>query len=275
MTETSPAHSPAPTTFLFVPGDRPDRFDRAMSSGADAVVLDLEDGVAPAQRPEARRNVVSWLEAGHPAIVRISASDSPDHPLDVRALQGAATELMLSKAETPAQAQSLTATMGTGVAVIALIETARGVLHASEIAAADGVTRLALGNIDLATELGVEADDRYALLAARSALVLASSSAGLIGPVDGVTTSLRDAEVIEGDASHAASLGFRGKLCVHPNQVGAARAGFVPSTDHVQWATAVLAATSEGEARSVGGAMVDRPVEAKARDVLRRAGLLR
>jgi len=259
------------TTFLFVPGDRPERFDRAAGSGADVVILDLEDGVAPAHRRAARQNAVTWLEAGHRAVVRVNARDSDEHGADLRALCGVATHLMLSKTESAAQARSVATDMGHDVAVIALIETARGVMAAPDIAAADVVIRLAFGNVDLAAELGVDADDRSALLTARSLVNLASASAGLSGPIDGVTTSLDDAEVIGSDSAHAASLGFRGKLCIHPRQLEAARSGLGPSAAQVMWARRVLATASQGEARALDGAMVDRPVEEKARDILRRA----
>jgi citrate lyase subunit beta/citryl-CoA lyase len=152
-----------------------------------------------------------------------------------------------------------------------IIETARGVAEAGNIAAGDVVIRLALGNMDLATELGIEPDDRSAMLTVRPLLHLASAAAGIYGPVDGVTTSLDDADAVLSDSSHAASLGFRGKLGIHSRQLSAVRAGLAPSHTQVVWAQRILAAESTGEARSAGGAMVDRPVEERARDILRRA----
>jgi len=259
------------TTFLFVPGDRSERFDRATGSGADVVIADLEDGVAPANRPAARANVLSLLRSGGSAVVRINARGTPDHAHDVRALRTVASHVMLSKTESAAEVSSAAAEIGGAVQVIALIESARGVTEAASIASCDVVIRLAFGNVDLATELGVEADDRQALLTARSLVNLASAAAGLHGPVDGVTTSLNDADMVVSDSSHAASLGFRGKMCIHPRQLSAARSGLAPSSTQVLWAQKILAIGSQGEARSVGGAMVDRPVEAKARDILRRA----
>ncbi len=259
------------TTFLFVPGDRPERFDRAAGSGADVVIVDLEDGVARANRPAARVNVLSFLRAGGSAVVRINARGTPDHTHDVRALRAVVSHVMLSKTESAADVRSAVAEIGGDVQVIALIESARGVTEATSIATCDVVIRLAFGNVDLATELGVEADDRRALLTARSLVNLASATAGLHGPVDGVTTTLDDSDMVVSDSSHAASLGFRGKMCIHPRQLRAARSGLSPSSTQVSWAQEILATASQGEARSVGGTMVDRPVEEKARDILRRA----
>lgn len=258
------------TTFLFVPGDRPERFDRAAGSGADVVIVDLEDGVAPAKRPAARANVLSLLRAGGSAVVRINACGTPDHAQDVRALRAVARYVMLSKTESAADISSAVAELGGDVQVIALIESARGVAEAGRIAMSDVVIRLAFGNVDLATELGVEADDRQALLTARSLVNLASATAGLHGPVDGVTTSFDDADMVLSDSMHAASLGFRAKMCIHPRQLSAARSGMAPTSTQVLWAQNILASASQGQARTVGGTMVDRPVEEKARDILRR-----
>lgn len=258
-------------THLFVPGDRPERFDRAASTGAEVVILDLEDGVEPAARSEARHHVVTWLSQGRRGIVRLNPRGTPDHELDVDALRGVAHHVMVAKAESALDADEPAGRIGDRVTATALIETAGGVLAASAIARSAVVTRLALGNVDLAAELGVADDDRQALLAARSMLVLASASAGLVGPVDGVTTTLDDPDLVRSDAAYASALGFRGKLCVHPRQVGSAREGFAPSAEQVAWALRVMSAASEGGgARSVGGQMVDRPVETRALDILRR-----
>jgi len=259
------------STYLFVPGDRPERFARATSSGADVVIIDLEDGVPPAAREAARHHVLAWLQTGQSAVVRLNAHGTEDHSLDVRALRGAATHVMLSKAESAADAEATVAELGDHVDVMALIETARGVAAAASIGSSAAVIRLAFGNVDFAAELGVDADDRQALLTARSCLALASAAAGLYGPVDGVTTSLDDAEALEADAAHAVSLGFRGKLLIHPRQLGAARKGLAPSDAQISWAQKILAGASEGQARAVDGAMVDRPVEERAREILRRA----
>jgi citrate lyase subunit beta/citryl-CoA lyase len=260
------------STFLFVPGDRPERFDRALESGADFVIVDLEDGVAPSRRQEARTHVVSWLRSGRQAAVRISAVGTEGHFLDLTALEGVAQAVVLSKSESAVDATSVASILGMDVGIVALIETAQGVMDARQIAASSSVVRLALGNIDLAAEIGVNPDDKQALLHARSQLVLASSAAGLPGPIDGVTTSVSDTDHVLTDAQHGASLGFRGKLCIHPRQVEPARSGLAPSEQEVAWAKSILTEAADGAARLVGEAMVDRPVEERARNILRRAG---
>ena len=130
--------------------------------------------------------------------------------------------------------------------------------------------RLAFGSIDFAADIGC-AHVREALLSARSELVLASRLAGRAAPLDGVTTSINDPDLVRGDAAHAAMLGFGGKLLIHPAQVEPARAGFRPTPDELAWAERVLAAGRDGRATTVDGAMVDAPVRLRAEQVRRRA----
>lgn len=259
-------------SFLFVPGDRPERFDKAAAAGADVVILDLEDAVRTEAKDTARQAVREWLDReGHQACVRVNAAGTPDHLQDLESLTGAPGLLavVLPKAEST---QDVLAVGGRlGVPVIALIETAAGVLDAREIASGTGTARLAIGHLDLAVDLGATPDQGPMLLS-RSALVLASRAAGLPGPVDGVTTTLDDPEVLAGDLTHAAGLGFTGKLLIHPKQVEGTHEAYRPSEDEVTWAERVLAAvaqTGQG-AVSVDGAMVDPPVIARAEDILRR-----
>jgi citrate lyase subunit beta/citryl-CoA lyase len=260
------------STLLFVPADRPERFDKAVGSGADAVIIDLEDAVAPADRPAARANVVAWLSAGGEAIIRVNARGTADHDADVAAIRGLAKTVMLAKTESSNDADSTASDIGPGTRVVALIETARGILAAADIARAESVSRLAFGNVDLAVELGIDAANRTALLASRSLVNLASAAAGLTGPIDGVTTIFDDEAVVGDDAAYAASLGFRGKLCIHPRQVAPVASGFRPTEAEIAWATGILASGHGEEAHTVDGAMVDRPVLERARQIAHRAG---
>jgi len=194
-------------TLLFVPGDRPDRFDKAAAAGADLVVLDLEDAVAPHEKERARDEVVAWLRtATVPAAVRVNAVDSPWHDADRAVLAGRASTVVLPKAQDPTVVAAVVASLGDGSSVIALLETARGILRAEAIAAVPGVVRLALGTYDLAAGLGVDPDDPAAMAAARGALVLASAAAGLAGPVDGVTGDVRDTDRLVADVLPASAL---------------------------------------------------------------------
>lgn len=156
----------------------------------------------------------------------------------------------------------------TGLPVIALIETARGLARVEEIATE--AAQLAFGSIDYAADLGMQ-HTATALYHARSQIVLASRLAGIAAPLDGVTTAVRDEDQLRRDCAHAVELGFGGKLLIHPDQIAPARAAFAPDAATVDWALRVLAAEGAG-AVLVDGDMVDAPVLARARQVLRRAG---
>lgn len=255
-------------TLLFVPGDRPERFDKAAATGADVTILDLEDAVAPDHKDGARAHVRAWLPtAPAPAAVRINASGTPWHEADLVALAGLGPALVvLPKAEDPAAVARVVAALPAGSAVIALVETALGVTRATEISRVPGVHRLALGTFDLAAELGVDPDHRPAMAGARSALVLASAVGRLGGPIDGVTGDVRDAARLTDDVTTSLALGFAGKLCIHPSQVAPAAVALSPSADDAAWADRILAAVRSADRGVVvvDGRMVDAPVIARA-----------
>ncbi|MDK3024618.1 CoA ester lyase [Cupriavidus taiwanensis] len=265
-------------TYLFVPGDRAERFDKAAAAGPDVMILDLEDAVHPDAKPAAREAIAAWL-AGRPgasAFVRINDSASPAFAADLawlRALPAgtALAGLLVPKAEDPAAlatiAQTLQAINAKGE-LVAIIETALGLHQVDAVASASGVARLAFGSLDYAVDLGCS-HTRDALAFARARIVLASRVAGLPPPVDGVTTALKDEAVLASDVAYARELGFAGKLCIHPAQLGAVRAGFLPSPEQLDWARRVLDATASGShAVQVDGKMVDRPVIEQARRLL-------
>lgn len=260
----------AARSLLFVPGDRPDRYAKAHASGADLVIVDLEDAVAPADKDAARAHVAAWLAAGHRPVVRINAPGTPWAEADLAVAAEHGCPVMVPKSQDPAALSELAARTAGRCPLIALIETARGVLRAHEVAGVQGVVRLAFGNVDLAADLGVAHDDHLALTHARSQVVLASAAAGLCPPLDGVTTAVRDADALDADVAHGRRLGFAGKLCVHPAQLAAVAAGFAPSESELAWARSVLAA---GDAvTTVDGRMVDKPVLDRARRLLSQAG---
>jgi len=251
---------------LFVPGDRPERFAKAAAAGADAVIVDLEDAVAAEAKQAARAALRSDFGAG-PVLVRVNAIGTPWHEADMAALAGKGfAAVMVPKAEGSEAFATLCAKAA--MPVIALVESARGLAEARRIAGLPNLARLAFGSIDFCADLGC-AHSREALLAARSELVLASRLAGLAAPIDGVTTAIGDGAQISGDARHARDLGFGGKLCIHPRQIEAIRAGFAPDEAEILWARKVLA--SGDGAAAVDGAMVDEPVRIRARAILRRA----
>lgn len=256
-------------TLLFVPADRPDRFAKAAASSADGIILDLEDAVGPEHKSTARQHVADYLRTGNPAVVRINASGTPWRNDDVAMVRQHTCGVMVPKAETPETLARLHHAIP-DQPLIPLLETATGLLDARELCRIDGVVRPAFGNIDLAAELGVDHADQQALRHSRSSLVLAASSAGVAAPLDGVTTAVRDDTVLARDAEHAASLGFTGKLCIHPAQVAEATTAFTPSSDLVRWARELLRDSSDGAAL-VDGQMVDKPVLDRARAILARA----
>jgi citrate lyase subunit beta/citryl-CoA lyase len=252
---------------LFVPGDRPDRFDKAAAAGADVVIVDLEDAVRAEHKAQARDAVCDWLAdnpAGNRACVRVNAAGTPWHDDDLAALRGMTAGIVLPMAASAFDATAVH--LASEAPVLAIVETARGVLEAAAIAAAEGVVRLAFGALDLAADLGTDDPDTFARV--RTQLVLASRAAGLAGPVDSVTTDVTDGEAAGRDAVAGKAVGMRGKLCVHPRQVGTVAAAFAPDQAELAWARRVLEAGAGGGVAVLDGAIVDEPVLARARRIL-------
>lgn len=261
----------AARSFLFVPGDRSERFEKAAGAGADAVIIDLEDAVGAEDKMMARAAAVTWLSKGGQACVRVNASDTTEFDEDVKALSGVETLLgvVLPKAADPAIASFVA--MRTCAPVIALVESAVGLVAARSLAKAEGVVRLAFGHLDYAVDLD-SASDRTAMLHARSELVLASRAAGLVGPIDGVTVDVDDSEVLINDLVYSRNLGMTAKLLIHPRQVEATHSAYQPAALEVSWALRVLDAARDGHGGVVllDGQMVDAPVIIRAQSILRR-----
>lgn len=258
-------------TALFVPGDRPDRFDKAAASGADLVVCDLEDAVAAGSKAQALDAVADWLSKGARACVRVNASGTAEQAAELTRLRNlpGLVGVLVPKAEDPTELERIHEHVG--VPLVPLLETALGLAKVMAVAAADGVVRLGFGHLDYSVDIG-SGTGRVAMLSARSAVVLASRVARLAGPFDGVTPNLDDDDKLADDAAYALELGFTGKLLIHPRQVAPAQATFTPKAEQVAWARRVVAASEQGGAVRVDGAMVDAPVVAAALRVLRRSG---
>jgi citrate lyase subunit beta/citryl-CoA lyase len=267
MTGLSIAAVAAARTFLFVPGDRPERFPKAAASDADVVVLDLEDAVAPGAKSDALAHVVAWLGAGNQGVVRVNGVATPTHNEEIAALRSANAGIMLPKAE-HARAVGQLASDLDGRPLVLLVETALGIENAYDICRIPGVTRAAFGSVDLAAQLGVDSASQDAMRWARSRLVNASAAAGLPGPIDGVTTAVVDVEALAGDLASARTLGLTGKLCIHPRQVPAAHAALAPSAEEVERARRILALEAAGGVSVLDGEMIDAPVVARARRTL-------
>ena len=258
-----------PRTLLFVPGNRPDRFDKAMACGADAVILDLEDAVIPDAKARARDAIANWLTPERAVLVRVNGAETPWFQDDIAmALAPGVAGIVLPKVERMEEGL-IAACVAAQKPILPMIESAVGLSNVGLIALAGGVQRLIFGSLDFQQDLGIDGDD-LELLAYRSQLVLISRLVGLAAPVDGVSTVLHDPESLRASALRARRQGFGGKLCIHPAQIEVVNAAFAPSERELSWARRVLeaAARSRGAAVAVDGAMVDRPLILKARAIL-------
>jgi citrate lyase subunit beta/citryl-CoA lyase len=260
---------------LFCPADRPERFAKA-AERADAVILDLEDAVAPDAKAEARRNLAETPLDPERTIVRVNSAGSVQFEADLEALEATPYRtVMLAKAESPEQLALLRS-----YRVVALCETAAGVLAAPSIAAEPNAVALMWGAEDLVASLGgtsSRADDgayRAVALHARSAVLLAAGANGK-SAIDAVYTDIPDLAGLEAESADAVASGFAAKACIHPGQVAAVRAAYAPSTEAVAAARALLAAAESAGSGvfQYEGRMIDGPILRHAEAVLRRAGL--
>lgn len=260
---------------LFCPADRPERHAKAADS-ADTVILDLEDAVAPAAKDAARRALGESALDPERTVVRLNPVGTPDFGLDCEAVRSTAYRVvMLAKTETPDDVAAVRAALG-DVDVVALCETARGVVNAVEVARADGVTALMWGAEDLVASLGGSssrrADGAYRDIAlhARSQVLLAAGAAG-VRCVDAVYLDIADTKGLAAEADDAVASGFSAKTCIHPGQVAVIRSAFAPDDAEVERARALLAAAeNERGVFAYEGRMVDEPILRHARSVLAR-----
>ncbi|MBA1301776.1 HpcH/HpaI aldolase/citrate lyase family protein [Pseudomonas carnis] len=258
---------------LFVPGSRPERFAKALASGADAVIVDFEDAVEEPLKRQARDNLGAFLHA-HPEAqvwVRINAPQHVEHFEDVAFCKAHANVagVLLPKVESAAQVAVVAAT---GKAIWPIIESARGLLALAQIAQAPQVERLSFGGLDLALDLNLSSHSRAAELAldqARLALIVHSRAAGLAAPLDGVHPAIDDPEGLHRSIRHAYEMGFAGALCIHPKQVAVIHAALAPSAQELAWARRVVEAGAHGAgAYQIDGQMVDAPVLLRAQRLL-------
>jgi citrate lyase beta subunit len=264
-------------SFLFVPADRRDRALKAGSTGADAVILDLEDGVVPERKVEAR-SVAEELLRSRPGasawLVRINGAGSPFFADDLELVAGSRPDAFVLPKADPAALDRVESGLPP---VVALIETAAGLAGAATIAADPRVARLQLGGVDLSLELRLRPrPDGLELLHPRATLVLASALERLPAPIDSVFVEIDDLAGLERDARLGRDLGFSGKACIHPTQVDVVNRVLRPTADEVAAAQAVLDVHERAAAEGVGvirheGAMVDRPLVEQARRVLEQA----
>ncbi len=265
-------------SYLFVPASRAERYEKALASAADEVIIDLEDAVAPEEKDAALAHLLAGLGAGlsRPVHVRINAADSNWFERDLAALRGlsaaaraAVSGVVVPKAEGAETIAGVREAVGADARIIALIETAAGVARAERIAAAPGLSRFAVGAADLSFDL--DADINSATIDwVYARLVIESRLAGLAAPIASPPFEIRDLETVRREAVRLRGLGATAQLCIHPGQVAPIHEGFLPDAERIAWARRVVAA-GEGGAAQVDGQMVDRPVRERAERILARA----
>jgi citrate lyase subunit beta/citryl-CoA lyase len=255
-----------PRSYLFVPANRPERFPKACASGADAVIVDLEDAVPPAERIAARRAVAAWLSPEHPVLIRVNGATTEWFAEDVALCANPGVKgVVLPKAENVDDIRSIP------LPVLPIIETAKGFWTAHALALVPNTSRLLFGSIDFQVDLGITGEGEE-LLYFRSQLVLLSRLAQLPPPVDGITTVFNSPDPVRADTLRARRLGFGGKLCIHPKQIPTVNECFGTSPEEEAWAKRIISASAAagGAAVSLDGEMIDRPVVAQAEAILRR-----
>jgi len=263
-------------SYLYVPGSDPRRIEKALASEADAVILDLEDAVAPNRKEEARTTVAEVLRSEHenPVFVRINAPDSVLAEEDVEAVAGPRLAgLRLPKTESPESVRRVAQrleNLGCEAGLQCLIESALGLEFAFEIARThEKVVGMSLGEADLAADLGVRGD--AGLLYARSRLVAATRAAGLPGPVQSVYTNVRDTEGLRRSTMEGKNMGFVGRSAIHPAQIEVINEVFTPTEEEVAEAKDLLARLEESTGTGTGafaledGRFVDEAVVGSAR----------
>jgi citrate lyase beta subunit len=256
-------------TFLFVPATRPDRIEKALATNAEVVIVDLEDAVAPEDKASARATLAETQPSGA-SCVRINDFTTAYFDDDVEFLADNpwVESVVLSKVTSSDDVRHFRSVLGRDIEILALVESARGIVMADEIASA-GVSRLLFGSADYSADLGATPSEEL-FAYPRSRLVVASVSAGLSPAVDGPTLAIRDAGKLFDEATAAHRLGMGGKLCVHPDQLSVVASIFRASLASEEWARAVLDGVEKnGEGVFVlNGEMVDAPVVARAREIL-------
>ena len=275
MRSTNATGRSLPSTYLFVPGNRSERFDKALASRAGAVIVDLEDAVAPADKAAARASFAAWYRATFAperVLLRINDESTPSFDDDMAIIRKTGVGgIVLPKTESAAQIERVGATLPSGGFVVALVETARGIVDVDELARAKHLQRIAFGTLDYALDVDVSGDER-GLLYPACRIALASRAAGIATPIAGVTAEIGDESKLLADLAFARACGFGAKLCIHPKQVDVIDAAMRPSEAEIDWANRVVAAAESGHgAVQIDGRMVDRPVIAKALRILAHA----
>ncbi|HUL99690.1 MAG TPA: CoA ester lyase [Mycobacterium sp.] len=256
--------------WLFCPADRPERFAKA-AAVADVVILDLEDGVAAADRESARKALVDNALDPARTVVRVNAAGTPDYAADLDALARTAyTTVMLPKSESPQQVSALAP-----LDVIVLIETPLGAVRVADSVQADNAVAVMWGSEDLFAALGGTANRnpdgtlRDVARHVRSASLLAAKAYSRLA-LDSVYLDIKDLDGLRNEVEDAVAVGFDAKVAIHPSQIPVIRAGYTPEPEQVEWARRVVAAARENRGVfQLDGKMVDMPVLRRAQQIVR------
>ena len=263
-------------SLLFVPATRKERFQKALQSGASAIIIDLEDSVSPSDKASARENILSFIkESDSKFFVRINDCKSEFYADDVKLLRNLSERLhgvILPKSQSRDELESLNESLDSKIALMPLIESARGVRNMETIATAKGVVALSFGALDLALDLGLKEGEglSFALKSFLLEMALVSRCCNILPPINGVYPSIDDMQGLRDNMTFAHSLGFSGSLCIHPKQVSLINEVFAYSSDEIAWAKEIvrLAKIHNNAVFSYEGKMIDMPVIKKARGIL-------
>ena len=266
-----------PSLLLFVPADRPDRYVKALqTAGTSGAILDLEDAVAPDRKAFARDQVRAFLDAHDDlakVVVRINAADGLDGRSDLAMLAGARTPaaLVVPKVSDVGDIAHVSASVGE-LPLIALIESAEGLVHCERIAAAAHVLALSFGPYDLAAALGSEPD--FDVMMPHRARVLVAARAAGRWAIDGPSREYGDPAIPARDAAAARRMGYDGKLLIHPAQLAPVRDAFAPTHEQIAYARRIVEAAARSSPAVLDGTMIDAPIITSAERVLRRAATM-
>lgn len=256
---------------LFVPGDRPERFAKALASGADVMIVDLEDAVQASAKAQAREHLRAFLDAHSEASVwvRVNMAGHLEHNDDLELCRHPGVfGILLPKAESVEQVVNAAAI---GKPLLPIIESASGLAALAEIARVPGVQRLTFGGLDLCLDLGISAGSAAAarqLDQVRYELLLQTRLAGLAAPLDTVFPDIADLDGLSRFARDARDAGFAGMLCIHPRQVLGVHQALAPTREQLDWAHKIVGAARGNGAFQLDGQMVDAPVIERARRLL-------
>ncbi len=257
-------------SYLFVPANRIERFEKALNTDADAVIIDLEDAVPVDLKRSSRDALAAWLKdhTEHQVMIRVNSSQTEWFLADIELAKFPnVSAIVLPKTESGAEIEAVLQIREVGI--FPLIETPLGLANVRQIACAKQVIALMFGTIDFQLEMNMNGG-YLELLSFRNEFVLASKLAGIQAPIDGVTVDFKDEAMIQLETQQAKNLGFAGKLCIHPHQVDIVNQIFSPTTVEIDWANRVLNVVKQanGQAVSLDGKMIDLPVILRAERIL-------